>query len=185
MGARGETFLSCRRLEGPTPVWVEMCPASEEWLELYLKHVTRMIERGVDGLDLDTFNSSSCHCPGHGHPPGEIQDFKLRFVGAAREHAKKLNPDFLIIGETMRPEAMEVVDGFFPFPRYDDGENGNIYRYLFPQARLQVVKVCSYDYDHVNRALGLGLGSATTTGGVVGPGAGRAMPVLCAASARS
>jgi hypothetical protein len=153
-----ETFLSCRRLAGPTPVWVEMCPTSEQWRQLYLKHITRMIERGVDGLDLDTFNSSSCFCRRHAHPPGEIQDCKLRFVQAVREHAKRLNPDFLIIGETMRPEALAVVDGFFPCPRYDNGENGNIYRYLFPQAAVQVVKVCSYDYAHVNRALGLGLG---------------------------
>ena len=153
-----ETFLSCRRLSGPTPTWVEMCPASEEWLQLYLRHVARMIERGVDALELDTFNASSCYNREHAHPPGEMQEHKLRFVGAVRAHAKRLNPDFLLIGETMRPEALEVADGFYPCPRYDDGENGNIYRYLFPQARLQVVKVGNYDYDAVNRALGLALG---------------------------
>jgi hypothetical protein len=161
-----ETFLSCRRLSGPTPTWVEMCPWSEEWLDLYLQHVARMIELGVDGLELDTFNASSCYNPGHAHPPGEIQEYKLKFVGAARAHAKRRNPDFLIIGETMRPEALAVVDGFYPCPRYDDGENGNIYRYLFPQARLQVVKVGNYDYDAVNRALGLALGIDTEIWGL-------------------
>ena len=108
-----ETFLSCRRLEGPTPVWVEMCPSCEEWLHLYLDHVTEMIELGVDGLELDTFCPSACHNPAHNHPRGaDMSGAKIEFMRAVRAHARRLNPDFVLIGETMAPEAREVLDGY-------------------------------------------------------------------------
>ena len=160
-----ETFLSCRRLEGPTPVWVEMCPSCEGWLRHYLAHVTRMIGRGVDGLELDTFTPGRCHNPKHAHPVGaEMMPWKLAFVRCVREHAKRLDPDFVLFGETMAPEGREMLDGFYP-DRFPD-ENGRIYRYLFPEIRELAVLVGNYAYDAVNRAMMLGIGVETEIWGL-------------------
>jgi hypothetical protein len=156
-----ETALSCRRLEGPTPVWIEMCPGSEEWLEHYLRHVRRMIERGVDGLELDCFmGAAGCFNPRHSHPPGaEMLPIKLDFMRKVRAEALALDPDFLFIGEAMSPDAAETLDGFYP-DRYPN-ENGRIYRYMFPELRRQAVLVGNYAYDAVNKALTLGIGVDT------------------------
>jgi hypothetical protein len=160
-----ETFLSCRRLEGPTPVWIEMCPSCEEWLGHYLDHVTRMIERGVDGLELDTFSAGRCFNPNHGHPVGaSMFPWKLEFLRRVREHAKQLNPDFILVVESMVPELCEAADGFYP--DRCPNENGRIFRYLFPEIRNQAVRVGNYACDAVNRAMQLGIGVETEIWGL-------------------
>ena len=160
-----ETYLSCRRLSGPTPVWVEMCPSSKKWLEYYLDHVTKTIALGVDGLELDTFEWGICHSTRHNHRPGEnMYEAKLAFMRAVRAHAKRLNPDFVLIGETMVPEAREVFDGFYSSRFLTEQER--IYRYLYPEIRQQTVMVSNYAYDQVNKGLSLGVGINTEIWGL-------------------
>lgn len=161
-----ETFLSCQRMAGPTPTWVGMCPGSERWLQHYLDHVTKMIERGVDGLELDCFDAFwRCYNTEHGHAPGAFtQDLKMDFMRTVRAHAKALNPDFILIGETMSPEAREVLDGYYP-GRYL-GDNDCIYRYMFPELRIQSTLVGNYAYDQVNKALQYGIGAETEIWGL-------------------
>lgn len=161
-----ETWLSCRRMEGPTPIWHEICPTSKVWLEHYLRHVTKMIELGVDGLELDVFAPDSCFAKNHGHPPGaNMLAAKLEFMRTVRRHAKRLNPDFLIVGETTWPEAFEVLDMVY-FNRHQNGDNGRIYRYLFPELTRQTALVGNYGYDQVNKALMLGIGIETEVWGL-------------------
>lgn len=162
-----ETFLSCCKLAGPTPEWVAMCPATEEWQEYYIKHVSKMVEMGVDGLQLDCFLSApACYNPKHKHARGaRLFPLKMEFMRKARSHAKGLNPDFVLFAETMIPEVREVVDGFYPPCRYWD-ENGRIYRYIFPEITEQTVFVGNYAYDAVNKALSLGLGIETEIWGL-------------------
>jgi hypothetical protein len=156
-----ETFLSYRRSAGPTPTWIEMCPSSKEWLDIYLKHVTHMIELGVDGLEFDCFYFTPCFNPAHKHQPGSTWEYKLKFTRAVREHAKRLNPDFVLFCEPYHSwEAVEVMDAFFPGDRFCH-EHGRIFRYMFPELHLQTVKVTNYDYDSVNKALSLGIGVDT------------------------
>lgn len=160
-----ETFLSCRRLEGPTPVWAEICPSSRKWRDVYLEHLTRMIRLGIDGLELDCFEPSRCHSASHSHAPGaDVFLHKLEFMRAVRSHAKRLNPGFVLIGETMRPEAREVLDGFYSSRFLTEQER--IYRYLFPEIREQTVLVGNYAYDQVNKALALGVGVNTEIWGL-------------------
>lgn len=160
-----ETGLSCLRLEGPTPEWVDMCPSCAAWREHYRDHVTSMIELGADGLELDTWFPSACYNPDHDHEPGEhMLATKLEWMREVRAHAKALNPDFVLFAETMLPEAREVMDGYYP-SRYLD-ENGRIYRYLFPELREQAALVGNYAYDQVNKALSLGIGVETEIWGL-------------------
>jgi len=161
-----ETFLSCRRLAGPTPVWHEMCPFCRPWLDVYLRHVTTMIERGVDGLELDTLLPiDACYSAHHGHEVGaKLLPVKLEFLRAVRAHAKALNPEFAIFGEATFPECREHLDGYYPH-RFVD-ENGRIYRYTFPELTQQAVRVGNYAYDAVNKALSLGIGVETEIQGL-------------------
>ena len=161
-----ETVLSCRRLEGPTPRWLEMCPACPEWQEIYLCHVRQMIERGVNGLELDCFGCfDCCYSPDHGHPVGApLWREKIAFMRRVREMAKRLNPDFIFIGETMAPESRAVCDGWYN-NRFPD-ENGRVFRFLFPEYREQAVLVGNYAYDAVNKALMLGVGVETEIWGL-------------------
>lgn len=155
-----ETFLSCKKLEGPTPEWVEMCPTSQKWLEYYIEHLTKMIELGVDGLELDTFETPPCYSTEHGHKKGEdMFDAKMEFMRKVRAHAKSLNPDFVLIGENMIPETREVLDGFYSSRYLTEVER--IYQYLFPEMNHQSVLVGDYVYDQVNKALCLTVGIDT------------------------
>jgi len=160
-----ETGLSSLYLEGPTPEWIEMCPACPEWREHYFTHVVRMAELGVDGLELDTFDPARCSNPSHPHAPGvNLFPAKLDLVREAKARARQINPEFAFFAETMSPYARCVVDGFYP-NRYFN-EDGRIYRYLFPEIREQAVLVGNYAYDQVNKALQLGLGVETEIWGL-------------------
>ncbi len=143
-----------------------MCPFSRGWLDIYLRHVTAMVQRGVDGLELDTLHpSEACYSPDHGHEVGaNLLPAKLEFLRAVRKHAKALNPDFALFGETTFPEDRGSLDGFYPH-RFPD-ENGRIYRYMFPELTQQAVRVGNYAYDAVNRALSLGIGVETEIQGL-------------------
>jgi|GEM_PF-2436626 len=160
-----ETVLSCKRLEGPTPVWIEICPSCREWQEHYLDHVRAMIARGVDGLELDCFHTGACYSRNHDHKPGEdMLAAKIDFLGRVRAEAKRLNPDFFLVCETMYPPTREVCDAWYS-NRYPD-ENGRIHRFMFPDLRQQTVLVGNYTYDEVNKALMLGIGVETEIWGL-------------------
>jgi hypothetical protein len=160
-----ETLLSCRRLEGPTPVWIEMCPACPEWQEFYLGHVQKMVERGVDALELDTFGIHNCWSRNHGHEEGaNIFPIKLAFIKQAREMAQRMNPDFALFFESMNPCSMAAGDGWYS-DRYTN-EQGRIHRFLFPAIWRQTVRVGNYAYDAVNRSVQLGLGLNTEIWGL-------------------
>jgi hypothetical protein len=160
-----ETVLSCRRLQGPTPQWIEMCPACRPWQDLYLKHVRQTIARGVDGLELDVFRPSRCHSADHGHAPGaNLLPIKIEWMQRVRAEAKRLNPDFVLFLETMDPATRAVGDGWYAF-RFPN-ENGRIHRFMFPQLRQEAVRAMNYGFDEVNRALMLGIGIETEIWGL-------------------
>jgi len=160
-----ETGLSCLYLDGPTPEWVEMCPYSEVWQQHYLHHLTCMVDLGVDGVEMDVLQGITCYSPNHGHAPGaSAVEGKLQFLRRAREHVKRLNPDFVLIGENMTPETREVVDGYYPY-RYPD-ETGRIFRYMFPEITQQAVLAGNYEYDQINKALQFCLGIETEIDGL-------------------
>jgi len=80
-----ETGLSCLFLAGPTPEWVEMCPSCDTWFEHYSGQVSRLIDLGVDGLEMDCFNPQSCWSRDHPHEPGaELFETKLAFTARLR-----------------------------------------------------------------------------------------------------
>ena len=91
-----ETFLSCRKLEGPTPVWVEMCPTCQEWRDFYMQHIESMIKLGVDGVEMDTFGSTPRrYNPAHKHPAGAyVLDAKIEFIGGVRKRGKASQSQF-------------------------------------------------------------------------------------------
>ena len=160
-----ETVLACRRLEGPTPRWIEMCPYCTGWQEYYLQHVLKMIERGVDGLELDSFWTNPCYSTEHGHPPGYLPyPEKLAFTGRAREEAKRRNPNFVFFLETMDPRSRAICDGWYN--NRARTENNRIHRFMFPRLWQQAVRVGNYAYDAVNRALQLGIGVETEIWGL-------------------
>lgn len=161
-----ETGRSCLFREGPTPCWVEMCPACVQWREHYVRQLTRLIELGVDGVEMDLFGAGVCHAGDHGHSPGaSMVDAKLAFIREARAHVKRLNPDFALFAESLCPDARGVADGFYSVGRYRN-ENERIYRYLFPEITEQAVLVGNYAYDQVNKALMLGIGIETEIWGL-------------------
>lgn len=160
-----ETLLSCRRLEGPTPVWIEMCLACPEWQEFYLDHVRKMVERGVDALELDCFSSGICWSRDHGHEPGaNVNVQKIAFMRKVREMTRMMNPDFALFFETMEPRTASVSDGWYS-SRYGS-EHGRIPRFMFPVIRQQTVRVGNYAYDAVNRAVQLCIGVNTEIWGL-------------------
>ena len=160
-----ETVLSCRRLQGPTPRWIEMCPCCEEWQAYYLAYVLEMVERGVDGLELDCFWSAPCYSRDHGHAPGYVPaKEKLEYLRRAREEARRRNPDFVFFLETMDPESRAVCDGWYN--NRVATEDNRVQRYLFPDFTRQAVRVGNYAYDAVNRALQFGIGVETEIWGL-------------------
>jgi hypothetical protein len=161
-----ETALSCLYKEGPTPVWIEMCPACRAWREIYLRNVRQMIGLGVDGMELDTLDPAPrCYSSDHGHERGAaLFPIKLDFLLEVRRVAKGLNPDFLLLGETETVEDREAMDGFYPFRHL--GEQSRITRYIFPELRQQAVLVGNYAYDQVNKALAWGIGAETEIWGL-------------------
>ena len=161
-----DTFLSYRHNAGPTPLWSEICPSCDEWLAIYLRHLARMIELGVDALELDCLTTVPCHNPAHPHPAGNVWEWKLRFLKTVRARARELNPDFAFFCEAYHGwEVAEHIDAFLPGDRYCN-DHGRIYRYMFPELHLQTVKVSNYDYDSVNKALCLGIGVDTEIWGI-------------------
>ena len=160
-----ETGLSCLYHAGPTPTWVEMCPSCKEWREYYIRHVERMIELGVDGLELDTFYPSICYNPAHPHKSGaSMFSVKLDFMREVRQRAKHLNPHFALFAEAWSPEVRTVMDGLYPHRFLD--ETGRLSRYLFPEVREQPALVGNYAYDQVNKALQFGIGVDTEIWGL-------------------
>jgi len=160
-----ETARSCIFQQGPTPEWIDMCPACKPWRRLYIRHVKQMVALGIDGLELDCFDAGVCWADDHGHRPGaNMADEKLEFIAQVRQEVKKLNGDFVLIGETTCPEARGVLDGYYSH-RYPD-ENGRISRYVFPELTPQTVLVGNYAYDQVNKALMLGIGVNTEIWGL-------------------
>jgi hypothetical protein len=143
-----------------------MCPTCRDWRDFYGRHIENMIKLGIDGVEMDTFAPSPrCYNPAHNHPPGAyIADAKIDFIRAVRERVKRLNPDFILIAESMSPAVRGVVDGFYS-GRYPN-ENGRIFRYLFPENRQQTVRTGNYDYEAVNRALSLGISPNTEIWGL-------------------
>jgi len=160
-----ETVLSCRRLAGPTPRWIEICPYCEPWQEYYRAHVLRMVERGVDGLELDCFWTAPCFSREHGHAP-RYNPWKERLesLGHIRAEAQRRNPDFIFILETMDPESRAVCDGWYNNRAMT--ENNRIQRFMFPHLRQQAVRVGNYAYDAVNKALMFGIGVETEIWGL-------------------
>jgi len=160
-----ETVLSCRRLAGPTPRWIEICPCCEEWQAYYLEHVLQVVERGVDGLELDCFWTSPCYSTEHGHPPGYLPyPEKLDALRRAREEAQRRNPDFVFFLETMDPRTRAACDGWYN--NRARTENNRVHRFMFPQLWQQAVRVGNYAYDAVNKALQLGIGAETEIWGL-------------------
>lgn len=151
-----ETVLSLKYFKGPTSIWREMCPAEESWRQHYYRNVEMMARLGVDGLEPDLFVPSlRCFNPNHSHPVGaRLMPYKLDFIHQAREIARKINPDFIFIGESLYPESISCLDSFFS--RYAE-ERENIFRYMFPQIPGQQARVENYSYDNVNKSLMLGL----------------------------
>lgn len=160
-----ETVLSCRRLAGPTPQWIEICPYCAPWQEYYLQHVLKMVERGVDGLELDCFWTGPCYSTEHGHAPGYLPyPEKLEYLRRAREEAQRRNPNFVFILETMDPRTRAICDGWYN--NRARTENNRIHRFMFPQLWQQAVRVGNYAYDAVNKALQLGIGVETEIWGL-------------------
>lgn len=160
-----ETALSCLRLKGPTPVWIDICPSCPEWQEHYLEHVKKMIARGVDGLELDCFDVGRCYSRNHSHEPGaDMMPVKIDFMRRVRAEAKALNPDFLFVYESMSLATRQTADAWYPY-RYVN-EHGRIHRFISPGLRQQAVLVGNYSYDSVNKAIQLGIGVETEIWGL-------------------
>jgi hypothetical protein len=165
-----DTYLSLKRRETPMSNYVEMCPTSEQWLNIYKNYVTQMIEYGVDGLELDILvdGGNKCYNPTHSHKPGEkMFEYRIEFMRKVREHARKLNPDFIFLGETMMASMCEVFEGYFALSR-NMSDNDRIFRYIYPEIRIQTVTTINDAFDSVNRALMFGIGVDTEIWGLRG-----------------
>lgn len=160
-----ETVLSCKRLAGPTPQWINICPTCEQWQEYYLDQVLKLVDRGVDGLELDCFWAAPCYSKDHGHKPGYVPlAEKIAALRRVREEALKRNPNFVFFLETMDPETRAVCDGWYNNRAVT--ENNRVHRFMFPHLWQQAVRIGNYGYDAVNKALQLGIGVETEIWGL-------------------
>lgn len=147
--------------EGHGPISVPICPHCDEWWETCFEEFAKLIELGLDGVQLDLLASSAqiCYADNHGHKPG-VMPIAVYFerLAALRAKLKAIKPDFLFIGEEFPDCYFQFMD--LPYSRYR-GESGyQMFHYTFPEA-MENVAVDAYAYDQANKALLLGYGMNT------------------------
>jgi hypothetical protein len=144
--------------EATGPIWARICPYSDEWWEGFLDELKRLMELGLDGVQLDTIGAEGtlCYATDHGHKAGEGQMGKLaERLAWLRKELRAIDPEFMVCGEELRDWLFQYLD--LPYSRYRNEEGYQVFRYTFPETKENAA-VGAYSYDQVNKSLMLGLG---------------------------
>jgi len=99
-----------------------MCPASP----IYQKKIRQLFHDLASSADVDgayfdlsgVGNPFDCYATNHGHPIGSgawMTEGKIKLLHDAREEARKVNPDFILITEGTADAWAGTVDGFAMF----------------------------------------------------------------------
>jgi hypothetical protein len=144
--------------EATGPMWARICPYCDEWWVGFHDEIIKLMELGLDGIQLDTIGAEAaiCYSSHHGHKPGTRQFEKLRDrLAWLREEIRAINPEFLLCGEEYADWLYQYLD--LPYSRHR-GETGNqVFRYTFPEMKENCA-VSNYGYHQVNKSMMLGMG---------------------------
>ncbi len=151
-------MVRMQHYEATGPVWARICPYCDEWWIGFRDEIFKLMELGLDGIQLDTIHAEAgiCYSSHHGHKPGTRQSLKLNErLAWLRAEIRAVNPEFLLCGEEYGDWLCQYLD--LPYSRYR-GENGNeVYRYTFPEMKENCA-VSAYGYHQVNKSMMLGMG---------------------------
>lgn len=144
--------------EATGPMWARICPYCDEWWDGFRDEIVKLIDLGLDGIQLDTIGAEAaiCYSPNHGHKPGTRQFEKLaERLAWLRDEIRAIKPEFLMCGEEFGDWLYQYLD--LPYSRYR-GETGNqVFRYTFPEMKENCA-VSNYGYHQVNKSMMLGMG---------------------------
>ncbi len=144
--------------EATGPLWNRICPYCDEWWLGFRDELLKLIDLGLDGMQLDTIGAEAaiCYDSNHGHKPGTRAFEKLaERLAWLRAEVRAVKPEFLMCGEEFGDWLYQYLD--LPYSRYR-GESGNqVFRYTFPEMKENCA-VSSYGYHQVNKSLLLGMG---------------------------
>ncbi len=154
--------------EATGPMWNRICPYCDEWWLGFRDELKKLIDLGLDGMQLDTIGAEAaiCYDPNHGHKPGTRAFEKLaERLAWLRAEIRAYKPDFLMCGEEFGDWLYQYLD--LPYSRYR-GEGGNqVFRYTFPEMKENCA-VSNYGYHQVNKSLLLGMGMEIEIEGLKG-----------------
>ncbi|MED9904930.1 MAG: DUF6259 domain-containing protein [Lachnospiraceae bacterium] len=149
--------------EGNGPMCTTICPYCDEWWDTCLDEFKKLMELGLDGVQMDmlTDGAQICYATNHGHPAGEhpMQKYYERLTWL-RQELRKINPEFIVCGEEYPDNFYQYID--IPYSRYRNDNGINVFRYTYPEV-VENVAVDAYAYDQVNKALYLGYGMNSET----------------------
>lgn len=144
--------------EATGPMWNRICPYCDEWWLGFRDEMLKLIDLGLDGVQLDTIGAEAaiCYDPNHGHKPGTRAFEKLaERLAWLRSEIRAVKPEFLMCGEEFGDWLFQYLD--LPYSRYR-GETGNqVFRYTFPEMKENCA-VSAYGYHQANKSLLLGMG---------------------------
>ncbi|MBU0477928.1 LamG domain-containing protein [bacterium] len=94
-----------------------MCPYAKEWRDVCISQLMELVEKAkIDGCYIDELASSIsqlCYSRGHGHKPGGggyWTEGVRAFLREIRTEARKVNPDFIMSGESFCEIGMDLLD---------------------------------------------------------------------------
>lgn len=144
--------------EATGPVWARICPHCDAWWQGFRDELVKLIELGLDGIQLDTIGVEGmfCYADNHGHKSGTSQMGKLaERLAWLRTELRAVNPEFLMCGEEFGDWLSQYLD--LPYSRYRADDGIEVYRYAFPD-NAQNCAVSAYGYHQANKSLLFGMG---------------------------
>jgi Domain of unknown function (DUF6259) len=144
--------------EATGPMWNRICPYCDEWWDTFLAELKKLIDLGLDGVQLDTIGAEGaiCYATNHGHKPGtRAMDKLAERLAWLRREVRAVKPEFLMCGEEFGDWLAQYLD--LPYSRYRQDNGFQVYRYTFPEMKENAA-VSAYGYDQVNKSLMLGMG---------------------------
>jgi len=154
-----ESLMShMQHYEATGPMWARICPHCDEWWLGFRDELKKLIELGLDGVQLDTIGAEGaiCYASNHGHKLGTRQMAKLsERLAWLRREVRAIKPEFLMCGEEFGDWLFQHLD--LPYSRYRGDEGNEVFRYTFPEMKENCA-VSTYGYHQVNKSLMLGMG---------------------------
>jgi hypothetical protein len=154
-----ESLMShMQHYEATGPIWARICPYCDEWWLGFRDELLRLIDLGLDGVQLDTIGAEAaiCYATDHGHKPGTRAHDKLaERLAWLRREVRAVKPEFMLCGEEFGDWLFQYLD--LPYSRYRGEEGNQVFRFTFPEMKENCA-VSAYGYHQVNKSLMLGMG---------------------------